>query len=72
MDTVTPITVAEYEWLLEDFDALQTIFLGGTWPIARGRHADLGEVILGHIGDQAVMIRSPRSPLRCAADPIPL
>jgi hypothetical protein len=71
METVNLITVAEYDWLLEDFDALQTVFLGGNWPVTRGRHAELGEVILGHVGNQAVLIRSP-DPIRCAADPIPL
>ena len=53
------ISVEEYAALADELDAETTIFVGGRWPVSVGRHPDLGEILLGHVGDQAMLAIPP-------------
>jgi hypothetical protein len=53
------ITIEEYCEFVNELDARETILLAGRWPVTIGLHPDLGEVLLAHIGDRALLVRAP-------------
>jgi len=62
------ISVEEYAALADELDAETTIFVGGRWPVSVGLHPDLGHVVLGHVGDQAILGTLPGDDNLCGFD----
>lgn len=53
------ISVQDYAALAAELDAEATIMLAGRWPVSIGVHPDLGQILLAHVGDAAMVGTAP-------------
>lgn len=60
---IESISLMQYMDLIEETDIEETILLAERWPLAIGRHPDLGRIGLVHVGELAAIITPP--PVNC-------